>query len=384
MLYECLTGQPPFPRATDVALLWAHVHEEPTPPSQARPELPEGTRHRRRPRPREGARAALRLGGELVAATRSRSRLAEEPPATGAHSSRGRCRRGGRRRSWRSLWSRHSSLYGATQARPSTVAPDSVGVIDRHERLVAEVPVGRRPGGDRRRRRARSGWRTSTTRASRASIRRTRTRGPWDDPVGDYPSDLTAGRRGLGRARCSRRARRASTRSRTTPRARSRPWRERRAAARGQRCVRRRLRLVRVRGRRARARSTSSTGHATSIGSRPAFSRRRAPSCPVLATSRSGSDRCGSSNRAANAVVEVDGRARSSVTITVGRVAGGDRGRRGTLVGRELRGRHGLADRTSPGQVRRRRSRASRSVTARRTSPSARAPSGSRTSSAAP
>ena len=40
VVYECLTGQSPFPRATDVALLWAHVHEEPTPPSQARPELP--------------------------------------------------------------------------------------------------------------------------------------------------------------------------------------------------------------------------------------------------------------------------------------------------------------------------------------------------------
>ena len=25
VLYECLTGQAPFPRATDVALLWAHV-----------------------------------------------------------------------------------------------------------------------------------------------------------------------------------------------------------------------------------------------------------------------------------------------------------------------------------------------------------------------
>ena len=40
VLYECLTGQSPFPRATDVALLWAHVHEEPTPPSKARPDLP--------------------------------------------------------------------------------------------------------------------------------------------------------------------------------------------------------------------------------------------------------------------------------------------------------------------------------------------------------
>jgi YVTN family beta-propeller protein len=39
VLHECLTGQAPFPRATDVALLWAHVHEEPTPPSKASPGL---------------------------------------------------------------------------------------------------------------------------------------------------------------------------------------------------------------------------------------------------------------------------------------------------------------------------------------------------------
>ena len=40
VLYACLTGQVPFPRATDVALLWAHVHEEPIRPSDIRPELP--------------------------------------------------------------------------------------------------------------------------------------------------------------------------------------------------------------------------------------------------------------------------------------------------------------------------------------------------------
>ena len=40
VLYECLAGQSPFPRATDVALLWAHVHEEPDPPSRLRAELP--------------------------------------------------------------------------------------------------------------------------------------------------------------------------------------------------------------------------------------------------------------------------------------------------------------------------------------------------------
>jgi YVTN family beta-propeller protein len=40
VLHEALTGAPPFPRATDVAVLWAHVNEPPPAASSARPELP--------------------------------------------------------------------------------------------------------------------------------------------------------------------------------------------------------------------------------------------------------------------------------------------------------------------------------------------------------
>ena len=40
VLHECLTGEPPFERATDVAVLWAHVHEEPPLATSRRPELP--------------------------------------------------------------------------------------------------------------------------------------------------------------------------------------------------------------------------------------------------------------------------------------------------------------------------------------------------------
>ena len=39
LLHECLTGRPPFIRAHDAAVLWAHVHESPPLPSSARPEL---------------------------------------------------------------------------------------------------------------------------------------------------------------------------------------------------------------------------------------------------------------------------------------------------------------------------------------------------------
>ena len=59
VLYESLTGQSPFPRATDVALLWAHVHEEPTPPSQGPAGAAPGARLGLRPRPRQGPGPAL-------------------------------------------------------------------------------------------------------------------------------------------------------------------------------------------------------------------------------------------------------------------------------------------------------------------------------------
>jgi serine/threonine protein kinase/tetratricopeptide (TPR) repeat protein len=40
VLYECLTGKPPFARDQGIAVLWGHVHEPPPAPSTARPELP--------------------------------------------------------------------------------------------------------------------------------------------------------------------------------------------------------------------------------------------------------------------------------------------------------------------------------------------------------
>jgi serine/threonine-protein kinase len=40
VLYECLTGDVPFVRDTDMAVLWAHLEQEPTPPSAQVPDLP--------------------------------------------------------------------------------------------------------------------------------------------------------------------------------------------------------------------------------------------------------------------------------------------------------------------------------------------------------
>jgi WD40 repeat protein/tRNA A-37 threonylcarbamoyl transferase component Bud32 len=40
VLYQCLVGQPPFRRDSDIAVVFAHLETEPPPPSAARPELP--------------------------------------------------------------------------------------------------------------------------------------------------------------------------------------------------------------------------------------------------------------------------------------------------------------------------------------------------------
>ena len=144
VLYECLTGQAPFPRATDVALLWAHVHEEPTPPSQARPGLPKelDTVSARALAKEPGRR--YRSAGELVAATRSALRLVEAgATAQAAPSARdGFSRCAASRRSSSRPRCSHSSSRVAPAAL-SGVSPNAVGVVDSaSNELVGEVPVG--------------------------------------------------------------------------------------------------------------------------------------------------------------------------------------------------------------------------------------------------
>ena len=42
VLYELLTGRPPFTGDSPVAIAYQHVREEPIPPSQLDPEIPAG------------------------------------------------------------------------------------------------------------------------------------------------------------------------------------------------------------------------------------------------------------------------------------------------------------------------------------------------------
>jgi YVTN family beta-propeller protein len=146
VLYECLTATSPFPRATDVALLWAHVHEEPTPPSSARPELPRRVDAVLSRALAKDPGRRYRTAGELVAAARSSLGLVE----TAAPS----------RRLPRSALVAGSALVLAGIAAAvalilqsgsgglSSVSRNAVGIIDpRSDKLVGEVAVGAGPEG---------------------------------------------------------------------------------------------------------------------------------------------------------------------------------------------------------------------------------------------
>ena len=174
VLYECLTGQSPFPRATDVALLWAHVHEEPTPPSQARPELPKelDTVLTRALAKEPGRR--YRSAGELLAATRSALRLVDVRSSRDEDVAPLVCRIAAAL----VLVVLAAVLAFAAHARLRR-SLDRLPELGRRDRPGVER-AGRGGAGRRRRRWPSrpaweaSGWRTSTTRRSPASTRLTR------------------------------------------------------------------------------------------------------------------------------------------------------------------------------------------------------------------
>jgi serine/threonine protein kinase len=191
VLYECLTGQPAFPRATDVALLWAHVHEEPLAASKARPELPrqlDPVLARALAKEPDGR---FRTAGELIAA--ARSALAPGDTLTGPQN--------------RSRWALAAlgaaaivattavlaSVFRSDSGSLSTVSANAVGVIDpASNTLAGEVPVGVDPesvvvGGG-------GVWvanvKDETVSRIDPATREIERRGI---AVGDYPSDIAVG-----------------------------------------------------------------------------------------------------------------------------------------------------------------------------------------------
>jgi YVTN family beta-propeller protein len=152
VLYECVTGQAPLARATDVALLWAHVHEEPTPPSKVRPGLPReldavlaralakepGRRHGSAGDLLAASREALGIGGTVRAEKTVLPRAAR-------------------------VWTRRRALAALaavvvltaavaavvlTGGEPARVSapPESVAIIDPStNRVVEAIPVGGQP-----------------------------------------------------------------------------------------------------------------------------------------------------------------------------------------------------------------------------------------------
>ena len=194
VLYETLTGQSPFPRATDVALLWAHVHEEPTLPSQARPELPKelDTVLTRALAKEPGRR--YRSAGELLAATRSALRLGDAPPAAAKQTSRRRLLLAGAAALGLAAIAAALgfALLGGSSGL-SSVSPNSVGAIDAgSNQLVAEVAVGVDPEaiavGEG------AVWSTNVGDETISRIDPENTSARSDTiPVGGYPSDVAVG-----------------------------------------------------------------------------------------------------------------------------------------------------------------------------------------------
>ena len=81
LLYECLVGEPPFPRDSELAVVFAHLETEPPSPSARAPEAPGRARRRHREGSREGAGAALRHLHGHRARRAGRLRRRRESPA---------------------------------------------------------------------------------------------------------------------------------------------------------------------------------------------------------------------------------------------------------------------------------------------------------------
>jgi DNA-binding beta-propeller fold protein YncE len=170
VLFECLTGTVPFRRDSELAVLWAHVHDPPPPVGEHRPDLPAtlddviGRALAKAPGDRHTSCAALIANAQAA--------LAEPVPAGGRRRpGRPATRRpgGGRRRRLASLARRPASVLAATAvvllaavlavvallprdgrapagpAAPATPAANQAVRIDSASYQMAAVAVGTDP-----------------------------------------------------------------------------------------------------------------------------------------------------------------------------------------------------------------------------------------------
>jgi streptogramin lyase len=148
VLYECLTGEQPFARESDVATLWAHVHEPPPALAASRPELGREIDRvlaralAKRPAERQQA------SGELIAS--ARAALGVHGTSTPASPLPWRSSRLGRLRAFLAAGAAVALAAAVTLAVAlrgddglSRIGPMSIGVVDpATNELVADIPLG--------------------------------------------------------------------------------------------------------------------------------------------------------------------------------------------------------------------------------------------------
>ena len=162
VLYECLAGETPFPRSSSIAVLWAHVEDEPPSLAAARPELPESLDHvvtrmlAKEPADRYGScRELVEAAREAIApagaAVHEQPSIAAPPPDQAAP---GKRRRPSKRRA---LIAVAALVVAAAVAAvlvvtlggdeaPVAVVPNSLVRIDPETNEIVEVvPVGNWP-----------------------------------------------------------------------------------------------------------------------------------------------------------------------------------------------------------------------------------------------
>ena len=154
MLFECLTGDAPFARESEVAAVYAHMNEPPPRVSDVRPGLPEGFDEVVAKALAKAPDDRYASAGELAAAGGAalrRGAAAPGPPAASARRARrsrcgspARCgRRGGRRA--RERWRQQPR-----SVQRLAIAPKTLGLIDtrtargRRARRLLEPALGRR------------------------------------------------------------------------------------------------------------------------------------------------------------------------------------------------------------------------------------------------